>query len=377
MPRQGGGAFDGDGNGGTQETFAIFAGDTWQITDALSLEAGGRYEWVSYDVTNLTLAGGVPVNGGGGTDGNPLTLWDNNVSTYGAATNTERSFDYFNYSLALNYRVSEDFQVYGRYTQGRKAPDYGAIQGIDEPQEIANLFPEPQNILQVEVGLKYQTPDIQISVYPFYSRLSNVADNQIFIDENNLFYSPPPVYGQIETYGIEFEGDIEFNDMLSFRTAITLQNPTASEFGTYLANTPGRTDDTLVITPDGDADNNPKFLARSTLTFDPLESLSVFLTHSFVGKRAANRANAWYMPSYNTFDLGASFEISENFRLQANVNNLFNNFGVMSWARAGGFFDSLDRQGLTPASVQANPNQLFYIVPIQPRSFFVTATVEF
>jgi iron complex outermembrane recepter protein len=96
-----------------------------------------------------------------------------------------------------------------------------------------------------------------------------------------------------------------------------------------------------------------------------------------VGKRAANRANAWYMPSYQTFDLGASYELSDNIRLQANVNNLFNNFGVMSWARAGGFFDSLDRQGLSAASVQSNPDQLFYIVPIQPRSFWLTATLEF
>lgn len=374
---QGGGAFDGDGNNGSQETFAIFAGDTWQINDVLSLEAGGRWERVSYDITNKTLAGGVAVNGGGGLDNNPLTLWDNRVSSYGADTNTDRSFDYFNYSLALNYQVSDDFQVYGRYTQGRKAPDYGAIQGIDEPQEIANLFPEPQRILQVEFGLKYQSPGVQISAYPFYSRLSNVADNQIFIDQNNLFYSPPPVYGEIETYGLEIEGDFDLTETLSFRTAITVQNPTASGFGTYLANTPGRSDDTLVITPDGDADNNPKLLARSTLTYTPVESASLFLTHNYVGKRAANRANAWYMPSYQTFDLGGSYQLNDNIRLQANVNNLFNNFGVMSWARAGGFFDSLDRQGLSAASVQNNPNQLFYIVPIQPRSFWLTATLEF
>ena len=165
--------------------------------------------------------------------------------------------------------------------------------------------------------------------------------------------------------------------MFSFRTAVTWQKPTASEFGTYLSNTPGRADDTLVITPEGDADNNPKFLARSTLTVTPAENASIFVTHSYTGKRAANRANAWDLPAFSTFDLGASITFAEHFRLQANVNNVFNNFGVMSWARAGGFFDSLDRQGLTAASVQSDPNQLFYIVPIQPRSFWLTATVDF
>ena len=49
----------------------------------------------------------------------------------------------------------------------------------------------------------------------------------------------------------------------------------------------------------------------------------------------------------------------------------------MSWARGGGFLNALDRQGLTKAAYQANPNQLLPVVPIQPRSFFVTLTATF
>jgi iron complex outermembrane recepter protein len=83
------------------------------------------------------------------------------------------------------------------------------------------------------------------------------------------------------------------------------------------------------------------------------------------------------MPGFHTVDIGASYEFSGNFKLQANVNNAFNQFGVLSWARSGGFFNSLDRQGLTKADVAANPNQLFSVIPAQPRSFWLTATAKF
>jgi iron complex outermembrane recepter protein len=117
-------------------------------------------------------------------------------------------------------------------------------------------------------------------------------------------------------------------------------------------------------------------LTRTTATFKPTDAFQIFLTHSYLSKRAANRNNVWYMPGFNTVDFGASYEFGENFKLQANVNNVFNQFGILSWARGGGFFNSLGRQGLTKADVAANPNQLFSVVPAQPRSFWLTATTK-
>jgi outer membrane receptor protein involved in Fe transport len=168
--------------------------------------------------------------------------------------------------------------------------------------------------------------------------------------------------------------------MLNLRTAITLQQPKASKFGSYVPNADTTTaDDALVVTPKGDADNNPKILTRTTFTLTPTESVSLFLTHNYTGKRAANRNNAWYLPGFHTVDLGASVSFGQDgrFKLQANVNNVLNQVGVLSWARTGGFFNSLDRQGLTKADVTGNPNQLLNIISIQPRSFWLTGTVKF
>jgi iron complex outermembrane recepter protein len=372
------GIFSGDGYSGTQKQMSVFGGDTWNVSDQLSIDVGVRYEALDYDARNVTIAGSSAYGANnGGADGNPLTLFDNQRNNFGAPTRAKRSYTFFNYTGAVNYKVSDSFQGYVRYTKGRKAPDFGIIQGLDTPDEVSTIFPKAQTIEQIEVGLKYNRGGIRIGLYPFYSKLSNVATQQVALDNNQILYSPPPQFGQIKTIGVEFNGDVELGDKFNIRTAITIQDAKASKFGTYLFNTPIRSDDVLVTTPNGDADNNPKLLTRTTATFKPTDAFQIFLTHSYLGKRAANRNNAWYMPGFHTVDFGASYEFGENFKLQANVNNVFNQFGVLSWARGGGFFNSLDRQGLTKADVAANPNQLFSVVPAQPRSFWLTATAKF
>jgi iron complex outermembrane recepter protein len=376
---QGGGLFDGDGYGGTQKQLSFFLADNWEINDALSVDAAVRYEDIRYRIFNLTLGPAAPVNGGGGADNNPLTLWDNNLNTYGATTRTNRKFTYWNYTGSVNYKFTDSFQAYVRFTNGKKAPDFRTIVDIDSPEEIANSFPKPQVIKQFEVGLKYRRDGVRIAVFPFYSKLSNVGTTQIFVNQSGQFYTPPAVFGQIKTYGVEIDADADFGDMFSVRTALTLQNPKASKFGAWVHDsvTNDPLDDVLVPTPKGDADNNPKILSRTTATLKPVAALELFLTHNYTGKRAANRENAWYLPGFHTFDFGASYEFGERFKLQANVNNVFNQFGVLSWARSGGFLASLDRQGLTKDALQDDPNQLFSVVPTQPRSFWVTATVKF
>jgi hypothetical protein len=48
----------------------------------------------------------------------------------------------------------------------------------------------------------------------------------------------------------------------------------------------------LATTPKGYADTNPKLMSRTTTTFKPSEAFQIFLTHNYLGKRAANRHNA-------------------------------------------------------------------------------------
>lgn len=369
--------FGGDGQTSKQQQYSLFAGDTWQVTDRLSIDAGVRYEKIKYNILSDTY---IPfpglLLGELGADGNPLTLYDNAPGTFGPPVRTRRSYDFFNYSASLSYAFSNRFNAYVRYTDSKKAPDLRVISAIDTPDEVANLFVKAQHIQQLEFGLKYYERGLSVQVFPFYSRLSNVTDTQLFTDNSGTVYSPPPTSGQIKTYGVEVQGSFDIGDRFNLTTAITLQNAQASGFGTYLENTSSRDDDALVLIPKGDADNNPKIITRTTATVELTPRLAVFATHSYLGKRPANRFNSFYLPGFHTIDLGASWKVSDNFQLQANVNNALGNYGVMSWAGSG-FLSGLDRQSLTPADVAANPRGPFSIITSPPRSFFLTATAKF
>ncbi len=59
----------------------------------------------------------------------------------------------------------------------------------------------------------------------------------------------------------------------------------------------------LAATVKGYDDTNPKLMSRTTATVKPSEAFQIFLTHNYLGKRAANRHNAWHMPGIHTVDL--------------------------------------------------------------------------
>jgi outer membrane receptor protein involved in Fe transport len=105
-----------------------------------------------------------------------------------------------------------------------------------------------------------------------------------------------------------------------------------------------------------------------------MADVKLFGTVSYLGKRAANAANAFYLPAFTTVDMGASWNITKHIKAQFNVNNLFNQVGIMSWS-ATGFLASLNRQGLTAA--QYNPNAIYPVVPSQARSFVWTVSAKF
>lgn len=369
---------------GTQHQYSVFFGDSWKLTDRLTLEGGGRWEAIRYDIYNQTwlsspFAGAPFANSTGGIDGNPATLYDNGVSSAGPVLRTRRNYSYFNFSLAADYDVSPDLATYIRYTSGKKAPDFGGIQGINTPGQIATQFDAPQKIQQVEVGIKYNHGGINVQLFPFYSLLQNVNVPSVFTYSTGpragQQYVEPAFAGKIRTYGIEIAAEARITPAFNLHGNLTLQNPRASNFYTWAQGPKGDgSDDTRTLLPDGDADNNPKIIVRGGFDWKVLPSVRLFGEVTHMGKRAANAANAFYLPAFTTVDLGASWNISKNVKAQFNVNNVFNQVGIMSWSLTG-FLASLNRQGLTAA--QYNPAALYPVVTSQARSLFWTISTKF
>ena len=363
-------------NHATQGQLALFFGHNWQVNPALNFDWGLRYETMqvkgynSPSVSNQDTAGGL--------DGNPLTLYDN---AYGTTPNTfyfDKTVNTFSYSAGLSYKINNQFSLYGRYSEGNKAPDLDMYFNATTDFLVKTLKPEAQKVRQMEFGVKARTGDLNLFVTPFLSFLSNVPNIQTFQNADQTFYSPPTVYNEYKTYGVEMEADYALAKHFNVRGVLTLQKSNATDYHVWLGNSFGPSDDSLVSYSGNETDN----IARSIVNITPSYNLDKFyaqITWAYMGKRQANVANAFLLPSFSQFNFSTGYDISKHFRLGLVINNLFNTYGVMSWSRPGSFLQALDRQGFTKEMYEeaVKNNTPYSTVAIPPRSYFVTATFKF
>ena len=362
-----------------QRQVSVFTGGDIALTDQLKFDAAVRYDDIRVKgANNVAVPNPSSANPAyGGLDGDPNTLYDNFAGTYRSPFDYNFSLDYVSYSGAFTYEFNDTHALYTRYSRGSKAPDLQFFLSYDTLDELNNMKPIPQQIAQVEVGYRFRGDRLRATATPFYSKLSDVGTSQFGTNADGSSYVPPILFAQTETYGIELEADVDLGSAFNLRTALTLQDSQSKGFAIWVFNAAGPQDDTISRVPDGDADNAAKVMATTTLTYEPVDRFTSFLTWRHMGKRAANRYDAFDLPAFDEVDLGATLQVTDHLSIGANINNAFNEEGVLSFAPSGTLLGALDRQALTPAQVQANPNQVFSILPNQPRSYFLTVGYKF
>ncbi|HEU4791679.1 MAG TPA: TonB-dependent receptor, partial [Flavobacterium sp.] len=361
-----------------QKQFALFFGHNWEMSSKLNFDWGIRYEDISYDGTNQ-VAVSVNTSATGGTDGNPLTLYDNSAGKIDATYKySDQKISTFSFSGGLNYKITEDQAVFARYSQGSKAPDLSMFVTINTQFAADNLNPLAQKIQQFELGYKLRKGRTNLFVTPFYSVLSNVAQQaqgQEGADLTTLYYTPV-LYNKFRTVGVELEANQEFTEKFSVRAVATFQNSKAVEYKTWDLGANGSADDTTVDFSGNQTDNSADVILRVSPSYTSGKFYSS-LDFSYMGKRPANVANAFDLPAYNQSNLNLGYNLNKNWQLQANINNLFNQLGVMGWSAPGGFPASLDRQGFTKEDLAANPNATYATLNLPSRAFFLSATYKF
>ncbi len=365
-------------NHGRQDQLAVFFGHDWKLTDKLNLDYGLRYEHTKHTGYNIQPVPNPRKSDPtyGGTDGNPLTLYDNGGGTAGAPLIFNQSFNTVSFTGALNYQFSDKFALYGRYSNGKKSPDLSYFFALNTPFLIENPNAYSQQTEQIELGLKVKTQKLSGAITPFYSELSNVANVQTFTNADQTNYTPPVQFARYRTYGLEVEGNYALTSHLNVRATATVQQSKAIDYKTWLSNNPGTADDQLVDYSGNETDNNAKLMLSAAPTYTVGKFLAQ-VNWFYLGDRQANVANAFKLPGFSQFDATVAYDLNDHFRLQGNVNNIFNVYGVLGWAGPGGFPAALDRQAFTPAYVQANPNVVYATQGSQPRAYFLSGIYRF
>ena len=353
---------------------AGFFGHNWTLTDKLNLDYGLRLE--NYHIEARLSTPSRLADSPTGLDGDAATLYDNRVIGTNPELNFDKSITTLSYSAGLNYKFSEGLALYGRYSQGRKSPDLGFFFDIANQSLTSDIAVEAQSTQMAELGLKVRTEKLNVFVTPFYTLLSNVPNFQIFQNTDLTYYAPPRVYQKVETAGVEVEVNYAFTPQLSVRAVGIGQRSKALNYQVYLAGANGSTDDVGVDFSGNNTDNVPPLMATITPTYSH-DKFYASVTYQHMGARWANVANAFKLPAYNTFDLNVGYNVLKSLQLSASLNNVFNTYGILTWAAPGGFPAALDTQGFTATMREANPTQVYSTLSVLPRALYVAATYKF
>jgi iron complex outermembrane recepter protein len=360
----------------TKSQKALFFAHTWEINNQLTFDWGVRYENIRVNGQNFVRAlADIPA---GGLDGNPLTFYDNTKAIRGGSFKYDKTLSYVSFSGALNYKISDNMAIYGRYSNGKKAPGFQVYQDVSNVYLEKNLKPEIQVVQQFEAGFKAKTDNYSANITPFYSLLSNIPGAVTFTDSKGALYNPPTYYNSLNTYGVEVEGMYKISENFDIRGVLTLQGSKATAYKSWIHLPTGS-----ATSPDSTVDNSgngiahlPNVMANIT----PEYSNGKFyagLTWSYMGTRQANFANAFKLPAFSQFNLSMGYDITPKFRVSANVNNLLNTYGVMGWVGPGTFPNNLNLDGLTPQAIAKDPNAFHQAIAIPARAYFMALSYKF
>lgn len=364
---------------GTKRQIALFLGHNWDLTQKLNLDWGVRYEATRIFGSNTPVTRDTSENNPawGGRDGNPLTVYDNGGGIAGAPLPFDQTVHTVSFSAGLNYKISDEMAVYVRYSNGNKAPEISNYFAATSSFLINSLNVAAQNIQQVEAAFKVKNAKTALTITPFYSLLSNVPNLQFaFQDSLGNNYNPPTQYGKYRTYGVEFEGSYAFSSTFSVSAQATVQNSKAVQFATWISSGKAQQFDVLADYSGNETDNNANLIFGISPSYHS-GKFDAVVNYYYMGARQANIPNAFKLPAFGQVDVSVRYAISKKFRLQGNINNLFNKYGVLGWSGPGGFPAALNRQGFSPEFIAANPNAVYATQGSMPRAYFLTASFLF
>jgi iron complex outermembrane receptor protein len=360
------GSFNNFASRADQTQLSLFFGHSWKLTDQLTLDWGARFEKIEVDGANQSASQFTDPNGG--LDGNANTLYDNTLQRLNAPTRFEKDFDYWAFSPALTYAFNDEHSLYVRYADSQKAPSLAAF--VDPVDGVTGVQLIPEKVKQLELGYRFTTDTVQLTVTPFLTELEDVGgfgSPVQFTDVDGTNYVRPQPLSNVETHGIEIEASVDIATAFNLQTSLTWADSESTGNAFWSPGLPGRNDDTVIAVDDGEALNQPDIVAALTGTYR-LDRGSVYATYRHMGERQANASNTFQLPSYDIIDIGGYYDATANFMLSLIVKNVFNSRGILSWQGVGGF-DGLDRSR-TPT------NEVFSVVTVQPRAYFITATFK-
>lgn len=291
---------------------AYYLNDEWQISEALRLEGGLRYE-------HNTLSGRRE-NHATFDLGDSTTLADDHVS-YGNGTFRAYDFSYdkIAFSVGGNYRLNTSLAFYGRGSKGFRMPDFDQFRAVNAMEDSVLEKGEVERVLQFEGGLKLSTPRFALFGALFYSGLQRLQFDDEVLDPLSGQITIARRFANSTTMGLEMEATFAAAAGWGIEVIATLQKPRLHDFS---------------FTADGvqqDFDGNQvRRIPQVFAEFKPYfkrAGAQVFANVRYVGARFADDANEVTLPAFAELHAGAAYSFPR-LTLSLHAANLTNALGL-------------------------------------------------
>jgi iron complex outermembrane recepter protein len=289
---------------------ALYANDTWDITDKLRIDAGIRQEWYHYS--------GWAANTAAVNLGNATTLADDATQAFtGSIKINTLSPSATNWTVGANYDVSHHLGAYIRASR------------LVIPASSSNMMSTSASTIsskayQYEAGIKAQAHGSYLYLTGFYTKFSPL--NSSFAAYNattGLNNQTVTFISDVVTKGIEGDGHVKVNRFFSIDASVTVQDP-------QYKNLSSGTSADLSIVEGKQIIRDPKIYGhvRPTFDFDVAGNhASLYGSYEFVGRRFVDASNNTALPAYGTF--GAGLIVTRNkWLFQVVADNLTNAKGL-------------------------------------------------
>lgn len=307
---------------------ALYANDTWEITEGLRLDGGVRKEW--YDYTGYALLSG------SADLGDPTTLADNATRAFtGAVVRRDLKPSATNWTLGLNYDFTDNLGAYGRVSNLEVPPQLGVVTST-APTIIKT------KARQYELGVKASYGPNYLYVTGFYTHFdpfnaSFVAFNPVTGRNDQSV----PFIGEAVAMGVEVDGRVAPTDWFDLRGSVTWADPEYRKLENASGADPSAVNGNQII-------REPRFFGNLRPAFHfPVGDGEMEIAGRFewVGRRYVDLFNLTSLPAYQTFGANVAFTQGP-WRLQVVGDNLTNAKGL---TEGNPRTDQLAGQGATDA----------------------------
>lgn len=339
------------------------------MNEKLTLVAGLRAPFFKRELNQYCYSQDGSFNVRCTTEAPNATLANGNVTFAGSSTQyikpytAEKKYDDVLPNIGVNYEVAEHHFIYASYAEGFSAPRTDSLYTVKRLADgtVANPGVQPEGTKAVDIGYRFQTPDVvaQVALWAnkFENRIVSAYDEVlgISVDRN---------VGDAEGYGLDANASWNLEEYLTVFGSFSYNNSTLSN--NLVLNAAGN----LLPTKDKFFVETPEYTFGGGFDWNLTEALRLSMDLKYTGERWSTDVNDEKVPSYTIVNASMRYDLpifgDKGSYVQLNVKNLFDEefFGNIS--------SRTNAKAITGSSASSPTYAIGY-----PRTYQVTLSTRF